>query len=84
MDRFIVKERKMNKTQWRHNNQIDKNNRTSRVGSGLALGFAIGTALGAGLGLVFDDFGLGMILGAWAGLAIGLAIGATLDERIKD
>ena len=82
MDRFIGKERKMNKTQWRPNNQIDKNNRTSRVGTGLALGFAFGTALGAGLGLVFDDFGLGIIFGAWAGLAIGLAIGAVHDDRI--
>ena len=54
----------MNKTQWRTNNQIDKNNRTSHVGTGLVLGFAVGTALGAGLGLVFDDFGLGIIFGA--------------------
>ena len=74
----------MNNMQWKPNDQIDKNNRTSHVGIGLALGFSIGTALGGGFGLVIDDFGLGIIFGAWAGLAIGLAIGAAFDERIKE
>jgi F0F1-type ATP synthase assembly protein I len=56
-------------------------NKSNKLGIGLALGLVIGAGLGILFGYVIDNLTLGLILGAGGGLVIGLSATTAVIAR---